>query len=56
MGKNPPVFGDVPDRYTIIGATIIVASGLYILHRERQLRLATTAAPNAEDEELAKKL
>jgi drug/metabolite transporter (DMT)-like permease len=50
------VFGDVPDRYTIIGAAIIVASGLYILHRERQLRLATTAAPNAEDEELAKKL
>lgn len=50
------VFGDVPDRYTIIGAMIIVASGLYILHRERQLRLATTAAPNAEDEELAKKL
>ena len=50
------IFGDVPDRYTIIGATIIVASGLYILHRERQLRLATTAAPNAEDDELAKKL
>lgn len=50
------VFGDVPDRYTIIGAAIIVGSGLYILHRERQLRLATTAARSAEDDELAKKL
>jgi drug/metabolite transporter (DMT)-like permease len=28
-------FGDLPDRYTIAGATIIVASGLYILYRER---------------------
>jgi drug/metabolite transporter (DMT)-like permease len=29
------VFGNVPDRWTIMGALIIVASGLYILHRER---------------------
>jgi drug/metabolite transporter (DMT)-like permease len=28
-------FGDLPDRYTIAGAAIIVASGLYILYRER---------------------
>jgi len=29
------VFGDVPDAYTLIGASIVVASGLYVLHRER---------------------
>jgi drug/metabolite transporter (DMT)-like permease len=31
------VFGDFPDGLTIIGALIIVGSGLYILYRERQL-------------------
>jgi drug/metabolite transporter (DMT)-like permease len=29
------VFGDVPNRWTLAGAAIVVASGLYILHRER---------------------
>lgn len=29
------VFAEIPDRYTIIGAGIIVASALYLLHRER---------------------
>ena len=32
------VFGDVPNRYTLTGAAIVVASGLYILHRERTVR------------------
>jgi drug/metabolite transporter (DMT)-like permease len=32
------VFGDVPNRWTIAGAGIVVASGLYILHRERITR------------------
>jgi drug/metabolite transporter (DMT)-like permease len=32
------VFGDVPNRWTIAGAGIVVASGLYILHRERVAR------------------
>jgi drug/metabolite transporter (DMT)-like permease len=30
------VFGDVPDAYMIIGATIIVVSGIYTLYRERK--------------------
>lgn len=30
------VWGDIPDGYTIIGATIIMASGLFIFYRERQ--------------------
>lgn len=29
------VFGDLPDVYTLIGATIVIASGLYLLSRER---------------------
>jgi drug/metabolite transporter (DMT)-like permease len=29
------VFADVPDRWTLAGASIVVASGLYLLHRER---------------------
>ena len=28
-------FGDVPDLWTVAGATLIVASGLYTFHRER---------------------
>lgn len=31
------IFGDFPDNLTILGTCIIVASGLYILYRERQL-------------------
>jgi drug/metabolite transporter (DMT)-like permease len=50
------VFGQLPDRWTLSGAAIIVASGLYIVHREHRLRLRSSTAPNAEDEELAKKL
>jgi len=37
------LFGDWPDLFTVGGATLIVVSGLYILHRERvrQLRRST---------------
>jgi drug/metabolite transporter (DMT)-like permease len=29
------VFGDLPDLWTLTGSAIIVASGIYLLHRER---------------------
>ena len=29
------VFGDVPNRWTLVGASIVIASGIYMLHRER---------------------
>lgn len=29
------VFGDLPDSWTLAGAAIIVASGVYLIHRER---------------------
>lgn len=32
------VWGDLPDGWTLAGAAIVVASGLYILRREAQLR------------------
>jgi len=38
------VFGDVPDRYTLIGASIVIGSGLYLLYRERTVKGEATAA------------
>lgn len=32
------LFSDLPDRWTLIGACLIIISGLYILHRERVSR------------------
>ena len=32
------IFGDLPDRWTMAGAALIVSSGLYTLHRERKRR------------------
>ncbi|MGI9483576.1 MAG: DMT family transporter [Hyphomicrobiales bacterium] len=31
-------FGDVPDAWTIAGASIVIGSGLYLLYRERRLQ------------------
>lgn len=28
------VFGDLPDRWTVVGASILIATGIYILYRE----------------------
>jgi drug/metabolite transporter (DMT)-like permease len=45
------IFGEVPDAWTIVGAAFIVASGLYIAHRERvrrsQLLVLEERSPNA---------
>jgi len=32
------IFGDLPDRWTLVGATIVISSGLYLLHREQVVR------------------
>jgi drug/metabolite transporter (DMT)-like permease len=37
-------FGDRPDRYMLLGASFIVASGLYAFYRERQLASTRPAA------------
>lgn len=38
------VFGDLPDRYTALGAAIIVASGLYTIYREQVRRREAQAS------------
>lgn len=30
-------FGDLPDLWTVLGSLVVVASGLYVIYRERQL-------------------
>jgi drug/metabolite transporter (DMT)-like permease len=56
IGFGYMVFAQFPDGWTLVGAGIIVASGLYIVHREHRLRLKNRSLPNAEEEELAKRL
>jgi drug/metabolite transporter (DMT)-like permease len=29
------VFGDVPDQWTLLGSAVVIASGIYLVHRER---------------------
>ncbi|HEY5818576.1 MAG TPA: DMT family transporter [Mesorhizobium sp.] len=50
------VFNQLPDLWTLVGAAIIVASGLYIVHREHRLRLANRTLPTVEDATLSEKL
>ncbi|QPF89802.1 DMT family transporter [Bradyrhizobium commune] len=44
------IFGELPDLWTIVGAAFIVASGLYIAHRERvrraQILVQAERSPN----------
>ena len=42
------MFGDLPDQWTLIGAGIVIASGLFVFLRERQLGKQTTLAPPAD--------
>lgn len=56
IGFGYMIFGQLPDGWTVAGAGIIVASGLYIVHREHRLRLKNRTLPMAENEVLAKKL
>lgn len=36
------IFGETPDRFTLIGATVIIASGIYILLREGRAKSSRT--------------
>lgn len=35
------VFGDLPDIWTVVGSCVVVASGIYLIHRERMVRRDT---------------
>jgi drug/metabolite transporter (DMT)-like permease len=39
------VFGNIPDGWTLVGATIIIGSGLYTAHRERIAGRERRSAP-----------
>ena len=41
------IFGDIPDLPMIVGAAIIIGSGLYALYRERVLGRRGPAAESA---------
>jgi drug/metabolite transporter (DMT)-like permease len=38
------VFGDLPDYWTLIGASVVIVSGMYLLYRERERSLPTRLA------------
>jgi drug/metabolite transporter (DMT)-like permease len=42
------VFGQVPDAWTLAGAAIVIASGIYMVHRERVVHLERQRARAAE--------
>jgi drug/metabolite transporter (DMT)-like permease len=42
------VFGQLPDRWTLAGAAIVIATGLYLLHREHVTARAAAVAMTTE--------
>jgi drug/metabolite transporter (DMT)-like permease len=42
------VFGQVPDRWTLAGAAIVIVTGLYLLHRERTTARAAAVSMTSE--------
>jgi drug/metabolite transporter (DMT)-like permease len=40
------MFGEFPDHWTLLGASIIIASGLYIAHRERVRKIKARVHPS----------
>jgi len=42
------VFSDLPDRWTLIGSSIVIASGLYLFHRERMRKTDAAVKTNIE--------
>jgi len=49
------VFGQVPDQWTLAGAAIVIASGIYMVHRERVVHLERQRMRAAEAAEAAAK-
>jgi drug/metabolite transporter (DMT)-like permease len=35
IGLGDILFGDLPDQWALIGSSIVIASGIYLIHRER---------------------
>lgn len=39
------LFGQLPDRYVVIGVTVVAAAGIFVIWRERQLHRSAHAGP-----------
>lgn len=48
------VFGEIPDRYAIVGSILIIGSGIYVLHREMVLKRYVTAEGSLEQHQALK--
>jgi drug/metabolite transporter (DMT)-like permease len=46
IGLGYFVFGDVPNHWTLAGAAVVVASGLYLIQREHRRRRVVPPAPD----------
>jgi drug/metabolite transporter (DMT)-like permease len=53
IGLGYVVFGDVPDHWSLIGSGIVIASGLYLVHRERIAHRESLAAGAMEQQALS---
>ena len=42
------VFGDLPDIWTLTGASVVIASGIYLVHRENATRQQKRSAAATE--------
>jgi drug/metabolite transporter (DMT)-like permease len=47
LGLGWLLFADVPSTQVLIGAAIVISAGLFIIHRERQLKIDSTRARKA---------
>ncbi|MDJ0933609.1 hypothetical protein [Breoghania sp.] len=47
VGLGYIVFADIPGFTTVLGASVIVSSGLYLLYCERQISKTATPVPQA---------
>ncbi len=49
VGLGFLLFGDLPDKWTLIGSSVVIASGIYLVHRERVTsRMSSRAERRAE--------
>ena len=49
IGLGLLMFGELPDRATVLGTIIIIATGLYSLHREQRLRRSDREPAHQDD-------
>ena len=53
IGLGYFIFGDTPDHWSMIGSTVVIASGLYLVHRERVTGAVERARARATEQQAA---